>query len=290
MRKLLSTNFWSEYTITEWTAIKVSLVYFWVRVVMGSTIDHDRVPFPSGIFSIINGSFLVSQYTVFVFFICSVVLAILYIAEKWMSITTLLMFLLSLLLFTLEESSGIQNRNSLYTLIFLAQSIAYYRNNTHLAEERIQFPIQIIAGGYMLAGISKLRESGLHWITDAPHVSLQIIKGYCYAYFDTGNMNELQKGEKYANFILQHRFAVQSLLAGSLFLELFAWLAVKNKLRAFVYGFLLLAMHVGIFYFMNILIVAIFYPMLIFMINPLYFLSTPIAKLFKRISEKDNTV
>jgi hypothetical protein len=282
MRKLLSTNFWSEYTITEWTAIKVSLAYFWVRIVMGSTIDHDKISFPSGIFSVVNGSFLASQYTVFIFFICSVVLAILYIAEKCMSITTLLMFLLSLILFTLEESSGIQNRNSLYTLIFLAQCIAYYRNNAYLAEERIQFPIQIIAGGYMLAGISKLKESGLHWITDAPYVSLQIIKGYCYSYFDTGNINELQKGGKYANFILHHRFAMQSLLAASLFLELFAWVAVKSKLRAFVYGFLLLAMHIGIFYFMNILIVAIFYPMLIFMVNPLYFLSIPFVKLFKR--------
>ena len=270
MNKLLSHKTWNDYSSAEWLCIKISLAFFWLDVISSVSISYGHVPYPSGIFSLINGSFLASRHTVPVFTTCAFILAILYISEKWMRATTFLLFLLSLILFTLEESSGFLNRHYLYTAIFFAQYIAYYRNSARLNEERVQFAIQIIAGGYVLAGISKLRQSGLGWVTDAPMVSIQILKGYCFEYFNTGNIKQYEMGIKHASFILEHKYLAESLFAGSLFLELFAWLAVRNKLSAFVYGLFLTAMHMGINYFMNILISSIFYPMLVFMVNPVY--------------------
>ena len=270
MSKLLNHSTWSDYSPNEWVCAKISVAYFWFVVVISVSINHQSIPYPTGIYSFIDGSLLASKYTVRIFSFFAFVLAVLYVREKWMTATIFLMFLLSLVLFTLEESGGILNRNYLYTAVFFAQFIAYYRNTERLNEERIQFAVQIIAGGYVLAGISKLQQSGIGWITSAPLVSIQIIKGYCFTYFNTGNIKDFEPGLRHANFILSHRYLAEGLFAGSLTLELFAWIAVINKRSAFIYGLLLLAMHIGISYFMNILIISIVYPMLIFMINPLY--------------------
>ena len=60
------------------------------------------------------------------------------------------------------------------------------------------------------------------------------------------------------------------LLAGSLTLELFALTAAVNKSYARFYGIALLLMHIGIYYFMDILIVSFAVPMVFVMINPFY--------------------
>ena len=280
MNRLLNHKMWGEYSSAEWVCVKISVAFIWLSMVALASINHSSIPYPTGIFSIVDAPFLAAQYTVPVFFISAVMLSILYIFEKRMFITTLLMFVISLILFTLEESNGVLNRNGLYTMLFLAQAIAYYRNTARLSEERIQFPIQIIAGGYVLAGISKIKMSGLGWVTDAPMVSIQILKGYCYTYFNTGDFAQLKRGEEQANFFLHHTLLIKSLFAGSLLLELFAWVSVKNKLRAFTYGLLLTSMHLAIKHFMNVLIVSIFFPMFIFMVNPLYFVYRLVSKLF----------
>lgn len=241
----------------------------WIGIFLFTSIDTYSVPYPTGICAFFNCSIIVSQYTFFLFITFGVILAILYILEKWMLITTFLMFLISLIFFTLEESNGILNRNGLYTMIFLAQFVAYYRNNLELKNERIQFSVQIIAAGYTLAGISKLKLSGLNWVADAPLVSIQVIKNYYYHYFDIGDINYAARGIALADFIIQHPLLIKILFSSSLLLELFALLAIKNKIRALVYGFLLTMMHLGIYYFMNIIIVSIFAPMFIILINPL---------------------
>ena len=268
---------------------KISVLFFWLVGVRSANINHELVPYPCGIFSFFNGSFLASPHTGLIFLIGACLLAILYMAEKWMTATTFLMFLLSLVLFSLEESNGILNRRGLFTAIFLAQCVAYFRNTGQLKEERVQFPVQIIAAGYVLAGISKIRESGFQWFTQAPMVSIQILKGYSYAYFNTGDIRQFEKGIKHANFILEHAFLAKALLGFSLFLELFAWIGVRNKQTTFIYGLTLAAMHLGIWYFMNILIGAIVYPMLIFMVNPLYLLYLLFRKLWPGNTQASET-
>ena len=272
MRKLFDHNFLKEYTPAEWWILKVCLGIIWFGIVRHAFISPNGVPFPCGICSLINCSALVGAYTGYVFTGLAVVFSLLYIIEKQMRWVTLLMALLSLVCFTLEESNGILNRSSLYTLVFAAQSLAYFRNNANLKTERIQFAVQIIAAGYMLAGIAKMRETGLAWVSDSPQAVLQMLKGYCANYFNWGDKDQLQLGLDLANFALHHSLVVKWLFGFSLIFELFAFLAVKNKARTFVYGLLLTGMHIGIYYFMHIVIVAIFFPMLLFMVNPVYIL------------------
>ena len=270
MNKVLNHKFWSEYSPIEWLAVKISVALFWFSLITNSSIETSGLPYPSGILSLFSPSALSSKYAVLICSVFAAGLIVLYLAEKWMTVITFLMFLLSLLVFTMEESCGIQNRKGLVTMLFLAQSIAYLRNNRYLNEERIQFPIQIIAAGYALAGFSKIKDSGFHWVLDGPRISLQVMKSYSFSYFDSGDITELNKGINYSDFILHHKVLLAGLLTASLAFELTAWLAAKNKQWAFVMGVLLTAMHIGIYFSMDILIKGVFYPMLVFLLNPLY--------------------
>lgn len=283
MRKLFDHKFFKEYSGAEWFIAKCCIVLLWLDIISHVSINPDAVLYPSGLCSLFNCSFLLSAYLKNSLLASALILSVLYIAERKMALTTLFMFVFSLIAFTLEESNGILNRCGLYTLTFLAQSIAYFRNNDSLKAERIQFPVQIIAAGYFLSSISKLHQSGLYWVTDAPYASIQMVKSYCYNYFDSGNVEALHKGMAQSNFALQHQLLVKILFGCSLLFESFAWLAVRNKASAFVIGLLLTAMHIGILYFMNILIVAIFYPMLIFMVNPVYVVYAGVKGIYKRV-------
>jgi hypothetical protein len=76
------------------------------------------------------------------------------------------------------------------------------------------------------------------------------------------------------------------LLTISLILELFAWISLGSKKRAIIYGILLLSMHIGIKLTMDISLVTISGPMLIFMVNPLFIIWTGILKpFFKNIND-----
>lgn len=270
MSSALSHKFFNRYPRIEWFLMKVSLVWIWLRIVHGVFLDAHQLPYPAGVCGLFDCSPLLSENTAPLFYQAAVLLSVIYLLEKWMTVTTFLMFVLSLLLFTLEESNGILNRCALYTMVFFAQAVAYYKGGLNLKKNRIQFPVQIVAAGYFLAGTSKLLASGFHWAADAPQASIQILKNYSFSYFDSGSEVPLREGMKQANFVIEHKFFVILLFAFSLFLELTAWVAASSKRNAFIYGCMLFGMHIGIWYFMNILIQAIYYPMLIFLINPLY--------------------
>lgn len=276
-------KFWAEYTDAEWTLLKVSLALLWIDIVHHVALNADAVLYPAGLCSLFNCSFLLHENLPFISLIAALILSVFYVAEKWMTVTTFLLFLLSLLLFTLEESNGILMRCGLYTMVFFAQFIAYWRKSPQLKTERVQMAIQIVAAGYVLAGISKLRESGLGWADNAPQASIQMVKSYCGYYVDSGELQQLQTGLQLSIFALKHALVVKILFGASLLLELFAWVSLKNKKYAFIYGLLLLSMHLGIIYFMHILIVAVFYPMLVLMVNPLFLLYASGSAIFKKI-------
>jgi hypothetical protein len=286
MKYPLIHHYFAKYTAAEWLCLKLSLVIVWLDMVRHIFIASGHIGYPTGICRWIECDYILLLGLEKWLYITALLLSILYLLEWQMKWICTLIFITSLTAFTLEESSGILNRSGLFTMVFLAQSIAYWRNKIDLTQERFQFPIQIIAGGYILAGLSKLYDSGLGWIGAAPQVAVQIIKNYSYSYFDTGDPVFLEQGYTLANQILKHTFLAKVLFGCSLFLELNAWLAVTSKRNALVYGVLLVTMHLGILLLMHLLIGSIFYPMLIVLINPLYLGYKLLISGFNWVSDK----
>lgn len=274
MKKTWNKIYTNNYNNAEWFFIKIILIGLWVKLASIVLSSFQTIPMPQGICKILPCELFLAGYPKYVLIIVIFFASLFYILEIKQMLTCLAIFILSTLLFTIEDSNGILNRNSIFTFVFFAQFLAYllynYDSKTNLKKNRIQFSVQVIAAGYTLSALSKLFNSGIFWVEDGKRITLQILKSYYSLYVDYGNTTILDKGLKMANFIENHTTLVYFLLGTSLILELFALVSILSKKHALIYGLLLTAMHIGIYIVMDIAIVSILIPMLLFMVNPLH--------------------
>lgn len=259
-----------------WLFIKISYLFFWLNLLLNIIAFTGEATLPFGIAKLVSLNFLFDSKLKFILVAPALTLAVLYLFEKWMPVTTLLMTALTLLLISHHESTGVFLRATAYSTVIGAQALAYgikyFKADFDLEKYRIQFPVQIIAATYTLAGLSKLMTSGIEWIDTGKFFSLQILKNQYFFYIDSGSaaMKEIawQKAEWFNN----HLGTVKFFLASSLLLELACFAALVNKKMRAAMGFMLLGMHIGIFYVMGIMIGGVAFNMVIFFLNPLYYI------------------
>jgi hypothetical protein len=160
------------------------------------------------------------------------------------------------------------------TGIFFAQFFAYSIRNIYLdfdiEKYRIQFSVQLISISYTISAISKLNTSGLNWITDGLLMPLQIMKTNYFGFVNDGNIAHITNARQIINLLDKYSFGVMFVLAFTLIIELFAVVSIINKKYAFVYGILLVFMHIGIYLVLDVAIGGTYIPMLIFMVNPMF--------------------
>lgn len=282
-----------EYTAAEWLCIKISVMLFIGPGLIHPLFNRVNVPLPSGLCELLNCGFALQPYMRWIIaaLITSGLLAFLF--EKKMVYSTLLLFIASLLIYSIQESQGHLRRSGILSLIFLAQFAAYSLHrlgvSANLSRNRVQFTAQFIAGAYLLAALSKITTSGWAWFTDSPNVALQVIKSFDYGYFDSANYQLLQTGQKTATWISNHTTLVKLLFGSALLLELGSFMLLCKKQIAFVYALLLLCMHLGILWVMDIFFPTISFPLIIFLINPLYILYLCAWSITKLISNKNHT-
>lgn len=288
MKSVFKFYFSENYTTWEWFCIKIALMLLWYDIISEQIGRFESAPIPVGICKILPCHLLNSPWLSYVFFGFVILLSFLYLLEKKMLVATFMIFFISLLFFTLEESNGILARRGLLTFLFFAQFIAYslssiQGNDFNLTKYRIQFSAQVIAIGYFLSGLSKLRTSGISWIQDGTRMPLQILKSFNNSFNDYGDFAYLEQGNAMAHFIDSNPMLVYVILAITLLLELGAISILFFSRRYMViYGLLLFLMHQGIYMVMNIKIVSIMEPMTILFINSFYFYSIVIYVLFQR--------
>lgn len=288
MKEIWNKIYTNNYTDLEWSFIKVILVITWIILDLLIINSFRTIPMPHGICKLFPCELFLNGYMKYALILVIILISVFYILEIKQTFTCLFLFIISTLLFTIEESNGILNRNSIFTFVFFAQFLAYllhsYDSKTDLKKNRIQFSVQVVAAGYTLSALSKLFNSGIFWIQDGKRITLQILKSYYSLYFDYGETKILDKGISMANFIENHTLLVYFLLGASLILELFALISIRSKKYALIYGLLLTFMHIGIYIVMDIAIVSIIFPMIIFMINPPYKIWILLSNWYKKIA------
>lgn len=283
--------FATKYTSKEWFSIKLPFVIFWFMIMTHVLEKGYRISVPRGICGFIDCSFFIEEPHSTIMLVIGVILGIVYLFEIKMKWTTLLLFILTMLVFSAEESSGVLSRSGMFSFIFLAQSIAYWLNDlrfdiTALNRNRVQFSMQAIAVAYFLSACSKLLDTGILWPVEGQRITLQIIKSFNYNWVTNLDSLELESATFYLDWINQNQSLLIALLSISLFLEFFTPLAIIRRGYARIYGFCLLGMHIGIYYFMDIIIMTFVVPMVIVFINPFYMISVLIkngSKFFRRL-------
>jgi hypothetical protein len=268
----MNSNASAIYSKKAWIVVKTLFAGFWLSRVVVVYTSFYSAPLPRGLFHLIPNFHIHNYYFNYTLFALALIGVFFYISERFMPLTTLACALLSIFTFSLEESNGILNVYSLLSAIWLAQFVAYLvcikSAQLNIINVRFSFTIQVIASAYTLSAISKLATSGVSWVFSGPRMTLSILKSFTYEYITTGKYNALVIGNKMAKLVEENNTVVCTLLATTLLLEFFAWVACINKRVAFWYGLSLLIMHLFIYLIMNINLVAIWYPMFLFMILP----------------------
>lgn len=259
-----------------WLSAKISFSFFWGSNMIKMVLECSRLVAPVGIVRWLDYSFLFDGKVKLLVLFAILLLSFFYVREREMKITTSIMFFVSLLVISFHESQGVFYRNTSYTVIpgvqALAYWVSYFRKETDIEKWRIQYTLQAIAAFYLLAGLSKLNASGIDWIFSGKYFALQVMKNHYFNYFNTADTGALAIAAEQTAFFLQHNNLLIFLLASSLLLELFAFTALFGEKWQLGIGILLLGMHIGIYVVMGILIGGIAFNMVIFFLNPLYYL------------------
>ena len=262
------------YSRIEWTIMKSSFSLIWLLSFLLVFSRYNYAPTPESIFKLIPGSFYLSFNAKIFLLSTNLLLIYFYITEKHIWWSLLGLSLISLFAFSLEDSNSDFNRNTMITGIFFAQFFAYSIRKIYLdfdiEKYRIQFSVQLISISYTISAISKLNTSGLNWITDGLLMPLQIMKTNYFGFVNDGNIAHITNARQIINLLDKYSFGVMFILAFTLIIELFAVVSIINKKSAFVYGVLLIFMHIGIYLVLDVAIGGTYIPMLIFMINPMF--------------------
>jgi hypothetical protein len=257
----------------EWLCMKIPLIYIWMIVLRDSLKDLHVIIEPKGICGLLDCSVVTGELGYWTILVFSVIFSIAYLCEFRMKWITLIVFLISIVVFSAEESGGILKRNGTLSFLFLAQSAAYWLYNVQrkkLRFSRMQFSIQAVTVGYFLSACSKLIDSGLSWPFDGQRIALQVLKSFHYKYYTNLDTEQLVKAIDFVEYLKGSENLIITVLMATLLLEFFALTAAINKTYARYYGFLLLLMHLGIYCFMDIFITSFAIPMAIVLINPMF--------------------
>ncbi|MCO5233270.1 MAG: hypothetical protein M9888_06005 [Chitinophagales bacterium] len=261
-----------SYSI-EWKCIIIPYLFLNLLNLSGLLIGIDMITINRGVCLLINCNiFLLKGLKATLFFLLFFSNFI-FLFTKYKKTSSLLIALLAFIILSLEESYGVQSRTGITVFIWLSIFFAYFiygknKNKFGLYENRVKLPIQVILACYTLAGISKLQTTGLSWIYSAKLMPLQIVKSNQTNFIDKMYFGEIINNK--VEFIMQNETLVIILLAGALLIELTSGLGMINKKMRLLYAFLLLSMHIGIYYLFQIAITPFIVPLVLFMINPLY--------------------
>jgi hypothetical protein len=286
MRAKWNDFFVNTYSESEWACIKISMVSVLCLFLINTLFTRTGQPFPTGICSLVNCACLTQGYARIVTVVALVVLSLMYIFEIQFLLSSLLLFVLAVVILSIEEANGNPAENGLLSLVFFAQFLAYLfkkiKPDSNLVRNRMQFSAQIFAAAYVLSAISKLWNSGIGWFTtDAPKFALEVLRVFNSRYITYGDIAYRDRGYALAGFLIQHLLFTKVILALALLIELFAFVLMINKKLAFYYAFLLLALHLGIYLSLGIFFPTVMLPMMIFFINPLYWLVVLVGYVYR---------
>lgn len=276
-------SFQTSYSETQWVWLKVPFIIVWFLTFSISLFRLSEITAPLGVCKFVDCSYFLSINFKVIFFISSLIASILYVLEKRMILSLSILTFCSVLIFTIEDSQGIFDRNDILSGILLAQLFAYIlfskqKSVTELRKKRIHYSQQVIVAFYFLSGLTKLMQSGISWGSNTRGFALQVYKSNLNKYIDFGNDYFLKSANTMVDFVVNNPILFSILLTTTLLIELSGILFIFLKPKWLIlYGVLMIFVHIGIWFVMKIYITPIILVNLIFLIG------------FFRIFAKTNT-
>lgn len=259
----------------EWICIKIPIMYVWLQMISNSLSRTNSVIVNKGFCLIFPCDILITPTFKFLLIGTSLIISGLYIIERKMIRTTLALSIFSFIVFSIRESSGVQDRNGIIVFVFFVQFLAYFfykdnPNRFNLRKARIFYSIQVIVACYTLSAISKLSVSGFSWFLHPENFVLQLYKTAQVSIYDSGDFSLIDNYLKKIDIVSNYQPILSIILFAALMTELTSGFALLNKKTRAIWGLALLGMHLGIYLMMDIIIDAFYYSVIFFMLNPFY--------------------
>jgi hypothetical protein len=249
------------------------------------------IPSPNGFARVVDLHFLLAPH---VFAFCQKLLAIslvLYVLRLvvWLALPVALFIHVGANALT-NSQGGIQHAMQIVSLALLAQTVAHFyglwrrragEDRALLESRAIWWSQQTIVAVYLVAGITKLMVTKGKWIADARWLGVSIAKSAYMSFYDTHSQTDLQQQLAVAHFAAVHGWLMLLIAAVGLFLELGSPLMLINRIWAAAMGCALIGFHVGLTYSMGLSFIYNQWLLLIFMVNPPYWIVTAGEKIFR---------
>lgn len=267
--KKYNANFYSE---KAWLISKIIFAFYLCKVFVKIIYRATYINLPLGLCNYIPCSFFLQNEVKFILIFLLIVLCLLYVFEVKMLYSLFGLTAITVVIGAISDSTGVLHRLFGFSLVVVAQLIAYIifsfkKDKNILSKQRHQFSLQVIACLYFVSFLSKIIYSGPFWFTQYKGFANHILKSWLYKYVTTGNIAEYNKGLFFYNSIIEHPYISQLLLLLALILEGFAFLSILNKKISLFWGIALSIMHLSILVLMDIKILSIIIPMLLFILN-----------------------
>ncbi|MCB9225563.1 MAG: hypothetical protein H6578_00145 [Chitinophagales bacterium] len=267
--KKYSANFYSD---KAWLISKIIFAFYLSKVFIKIIYRATYVNSPLGLCNYIPCSFFLQNEVKIVLIFILIALCVLYIFEIKMLYSLLGLTVITVIIGAVSDSTGVLHRLFGFSLVVVAQLVAYiifsFKNDKSiLSKQRHQFSLQVITCLYFVSFLSKIIHSGPFWFTQYKGFANHILKSWMYKYVTTGNIADYNKGLFFYNSIIEHPYISQFLLLLALILEGFAFLSILNKKISLFWGIALSVMHLSIFILMDIKILSVIIPMLLFILN-----------------------
>ena len=259
-------NAYSKDDYAFW-GLRICLAATFIVLILSQVSQYSTAPMPHGLWKGLLPKHSWPYYTQ-AFWAASLISVLAYAQKNPKTWSSWALFGLTTWAVCMEESNGIHNRNALISWLFFVQAVAAIWPNKS-SKLALQFSAQVVAGTYFLSALSKLLDAGLDWPIQGQRIGLQIAKSFHQAWADFLDPAQLEAGSIQLSNLDQYSSFLPVILGLALLLEFAAPIALLNKTSKWTMGWLLVAMHLGIFISMNISLLGIAIPMFFVFINPL---------------------
>ncbi len=258
----------TEYKKWEWSVMRVLtgallLITFRYNILPKEILNFSGSPYPIGLANILDLSVLSIPW---VYHGLSLILLIClgwYIIHYNMLVAISGILIIGVLGNTYYDSQGsIDYVTNIVYLVLIGQWLAYFihflnkyskkRDETlRVHSLAIRYSQVMIASFYCLAGISKLKVSGLNWVLESPNYFLQIYKSRYFFYYTYLEPSYIKQLAFFKTAFQDYRSIVLVGMAFVLLIECTAFIAVINRKTALFYGCWLFGFHQSVFFLMG---------------------------------------
>jgi hypothetical protein len=279
----------------SWEIAIMRLLYAWVVFgVIAHNDAHwlDTAPFPNGLAHWINFTFLAQPGVLLMLTWLAIPCLLFYVLGLFTTLSLTYLTWLVIAIGTISNSQGaIHHSTQIIGMTLLGQwiyalwaTIADARAGcVSLLDDRererrmVHVARVVIAAAYLTAAVTKLDATSGLWLWNTPSLAVQIIKTQANNYYDTLESPGEFLMERLPALVAVHPYLARIFFAPGFLLELFFPLALIGRRWSLGFGLGMMALHWGIAKVMGLTFEMHQWMLLIFFVNPAYWLVSGIG-------------